>query len=144
MELVLKKIALKEIVLKKIVLKDIVLKEIISKVYNSKKYDIKEDSLKNGDSEEYDPKKKSKGDSFKKVKTYPPYDYVILEDVQKANENAKVRCIGMTFETRPDFCKIEDVNRMLKMGVTRVELGVQTLYDDIYEKRKEVIQYKML
>lgn len=105
-----------------------------SKVYNSKKYDIKEDSLKNGDSEEYDPKKKSKGDSFKKVKTYPPYDYVILEDVQKANENAKVRCIGMTFETRPDFCKIEDVNRMLKMGVTRVELGVQTLYDDIYEK----------
>lgn len=75
-----------------------------------------------------------KEDSFKKVKTYPPYDYVLLEDVQKANEDAKVRCIGMTFETRPDFCKIEDVNRMLKMGVTRVELGVQTLYDDIYEK----------
>jgi len=76
----------------------------------------------------------SKENAFKKVKTYPPNDYVLLEDVQKANENAKVRCIGMTFETRPDFCKIEDVDRMLKMGVTRVELGVQTLYDDIYEK----------
>jgi len=68
------------------------------------------------------------------VKTYPPNDYVLLEEVQKVNEIAKVRCIGMTFETRPDYCKIEDVNRMLKMGVTRVELGVQTLYNDIYKK----------
>ncbi|MDR0901035.1 MAG: tRNA uridine(34) 5-carboxymethylaminomethyl modification radical SAM/GNAT enzyme Elp3 [Methanobrevibacter sp.] len=69
-----------------------------------------------------------------KVRTYPPNDYVLIEDVQKANEIANVRCIGMTFETRPDFCKKEDINRMLKMGVTRVELGVQTIYDNIYEK----------
>lgn len=68
------------------------------------------------------------------VKVFPPNDYVLLEDIQLANENAKVRCIGMTFETRPDYCKIEDVNRMLKMGVTRVELGVQTTYDFIYKK----------
>ena len=68
------------------------------------------------------------------VKVYPPNDYVLLEDIQLANENAKVRCIGMTFETRPDYCKIEDVNRMLKMGVTRVELGVQTTDDLVYKK----------
>jgi len=68
------------------------------------------------------------------VKIYPPNDYVLLKEVQKANETAKVRCIGMTFETRPDYCKIEDVDRMLKMGVTRVELGVQTIFDNIYEK----------
>lgn len=68
------------------------------------------------------------------VKTYPLNDYVLIEDVQKVNEIANVRCIGMTFETRPDFCKKEDINRMLKMGVTRVELGVQTIYDNIYEK----------
>jgi len=69
-----------------------------------------------------------------RVNTYPPNDYVLLEEVQKANEIAKVRCIGMTFETRPDYCKIEDVDRMLDMGVTRVELGVQTLDNNIYEK----------
>lgn len=69
-----------------------------------------------------------------RVKAYPPNNYVLLEDVQKANEIAKVRCVGMTFETRPDNCKQEDIDRMLKMGVTRVELGVQTIYDDIYEK----------
>lgn len=70
------------------------------------------------------------------LKTYEPSNYVLIDDVQKANEISKVRCVGMTFETRPDFCKEEHVNRMLKMGVTRVELGVQTLYDDIYKKIK--------
>lgn len=69
-----------------------------------------------------------------KVKTYSPNDYVLIEDVQKANEIANVRCIGITFETRPDFCKKEDIDRMLKMGVTRVELGVQTIYDNTYEQ----------
>lgn len=77
----------------------------------------------------------SKLDNIKiDLKTYPPNNYVLLEDIQKANENSKVRCIGMTFETRPDYCKIEDVNRMLEMGVTRVELGVQTIYDFVYKR----------
>ncbi len=60
--------------------------------------------------------------------------FVYLEDVQRINENSKVRCVGMTFETRPDYCKIEDVDRMLGMGVTRVELGVQTIYNYIYKR----------
>ena len=70
------------------------------------------------------------------LKTYPPNDYVLIEDVQKVNENSKVRCVGMTFETRPDYCKIDHINRMLDFGVTRVELGVQTLSDDLYVKIK--------
>ena len=70
------------------------------------------------------------------VKTYPPNDYVLIDDVQLANENSKVRCVGMTFETRPDYCKKEHINRMLNFGVTRVELGVQTLSDEIYTKVK--------
>jgi len=57
-----------------------------------------------------------------------------LEDVQQANESSSVRCVGMTFETRPDYSKIEDVDRMLRMGVTRVELGVQTIYNFIYHR----------
>ena len=70
------------------------------------------------------------------LKTYPPNDYVLIGDAQLANENSKVRCVGMTFETRPDYCKEEHINRMLNFGVTRVELGVQTLSDEIYEKVK--------
>ncbi len=63
-----------------------------------------------------------------------PKDFIYLESVQKANENSAVRCVGMTFETRPDYCKIPDVDRMLNMGVTRVELGVQTIYNYIYKR----------
>ena len=70
------------------------------------------------------------------LKTYPPNDYVLINDVQSANENSKVRCVGMTFETRPDYCKKDHINRMLDFGVTRVELGVQTLSDDLYKKIK--------
>ncbi len=76
--------------------------------------------------------------SFEKgvLKSYPPNDYVLISDVQSANENSKVRCVGMTFETRPDYCKKEHINRMLDFGVTRVELGVQTLSDDLYKRIK--------
>lgn len=76
--------------------------------------------------------------SFEKgvLKTYPPNDYVLIEDVQTVNESSKVRCVGMTFETRPDYCKKEHINRMLDFGVTRVELGVQTLSDDLYKRIK--------
>ena len=76
--------------------------------------------------------------SFEKgvLKAYPPNDYVLIEDVQSVNENSKVRCVGMTFETRPDYCKKEHINRMLDFGVTRVELGVQTLSDELYLKIK--------
>ena len=70
------------------------------------------------------------------IKTYPPCDYVLIDDIQLANEDSKVRCVGMTFETRPDYCKKEHINRMLNFGVTRVELGVQTLSDELYTKVK--------
>ncbi len=63
-----------------------------------------------------------------------PHDFVYLEDVQRTNEKSPVRCVGMTFETRPDYCKVPDVDRMLNMGVTRVELGVQTIYNFIYKR----------
>ncbi len=63
-----------------------------------------------------------------------PENFSYLEDIQVKNELSSVRCVGMTFETRPDYAKIEDVDRMLKMGVTRVELGVQTIYNFIYKR----------
>lgn len=63
-----------------------------------------------------------------------PDDFKYLHDIQKVNEHSKVRCVGLTFETRPDYSKTEDINRMLNFGVTRVELGVQTLYNHIYKR----------
>lgn len=49
-------------------------------------------------------------------------------------ETSQVRNIGITFETRPDYCQPIHVDRMLELGGTWVELGVQTLSDEIYQK----------
>ncbi len=57
-----------------------------------------------------------------------------FEESKRKNEEADHRCIGLTVETRPDYCKKEEIRRMLELGVTRVELGVQVPDDDIYEK----------
>jgi len=56
-----------------------------------------------------------------------------MEDVQKANEKAGVRCVGLTFEPRPDWARREQIDFMLGFGVTRVEVGVQNPDDKIYK-----------
>ncbi len=55
-----------------------------------------------------------------------------LEEAKQLNENANHRCTGLCIETRPDWCQQEQIDRMLEFGTTRVELGVQTLDDEIY------------
>ncbi len=55
-----------------------------------------------------------------------------LEEAKRVNETAENRCTGLCIETRPDWCGPEEIDRMLEFGTTRVELGVQTLNDDIY------------
>jgi len=57
---------------------------------------------------------------------------VTLEEAKLRNETAKHRCTGLCIETRPDWCQQEEIDRMLEFGTTRVELGVQTLNDEIY------------
>jgi len=56
-----------------------------------------------------------------------------LEAAKQKNETAEHRCVGLCIETRPDWCREEEVRRMLDFGTTRVELGVQTLDDDIFK-----------
>ncbi|MBR9693427.1 tRNA uridine(34) 5-carboxymethylaminomethyl modification radical SAM/GNAT enzyme Elp3 [Candidatus Woesearchaeota archaeon] len=56
-----------------------------------------------------------------------------LEEVHSANETAQVRCVGLTIETRPSHGKLAHGNELLKLGCTRVELGIQTLHDDVLE-----------
>ena len=55
-----------------------------------------------------------------------------FEESKRRAERSRIRNVGVTLETRPDFCKEAHVDRMLNMGVTRIELGVQNVYDDIY------------
>ena len=65
-----------------------------------------------------------------------------LEEAKRINETASNRCTGLCIETRPDWCGEEEIRRMLEFGATRVELGVQTLSDDIYRlvKRGHLVE----
>jgi elongator complex protein 3 len=60
--------------------------------------------------------------------------YIPLEEVQKANETADIRNVGITFETRPDWTKEEHVDEFLRLGGTKVELGVQSVYDFVLSR----------
>jgi len=57
-----------------------------------------------------------------------------LEEAKTIAETAETRNVGITVETRPDWSRRGHVDHMLSLGVTRVEIGVQTLYDDVYER----------
>ncbi|MFQ5800224.1 MAG: tRNA uridine(34) 5-carboxymethylaminomethyl modification radical SAM/GNAT enzyme Elp3 [Candidatus Hydrothermarchaeales archaeon] len=57
-----------------------------------------------------------------------------IAEAHRLNENARVRNVGITFETRPDFAREEHVHTMLGLGATRVEMGVQSLRDEVYMK----------
>jgi elongator complex protein 3 len=56
-----------------------------------------------------------------------------FSEVEKENETAKIRCIGVNIETRPDFIDKKEVKRLRSLGVTKVEMGVQTVYEDVNE-----------
>jgi elongator complex protein 3 len=55
-----------------------------------------------------------------------------LEEAKLNAETSRIRNVGITVETRPDWCKESHVDAMLGMGVTRVELGVQNPCNSIY------------
>lgn len=54
-----------------------------------------------------------------------------LEEAKTLNEVAKHRVIGLTLETRPDYCAHGQLSKLLEFGTTRIELGVQSLDDRI-------------
>jgi len=58
---------------------------------------------------------------------------VDLAEAKQINQTARFRCVGLCMETRPDVCGPDEISRMLEFGATRVELGVQTLDDEIYD-----------
>ncbi len=55
-----------------------------------------------------------------------------LGAAKKLCESSPRRVVGLTIETRPDWCGKKEINRMLLLGATRVELGVQVPDDNVY------------
>ncbi|NTV41454.1 MAG: tRNA uridine(34) 5-carboxymethylaminomethyl modification radical SAM/GNAT enzyme Elp3 [Candidatus Moranbacteria bacterium] len=59
-----------------------------------------------------------------------------LLNEQNKNEFATHRIVGLTLETRPDYIDKKEILNFRKLGCTRVELGVQSLYDDVLKLNK--------
>ena len=75
------------------------------------------------------PPTPSESESFKPDPEATDFRY--LEDVIAENETNAIRNIGTTFETKPDWCDPEQIDRMLRLGGTKVEVGVETTYERI-------------
>lgn len=59
-----------------------------------------------------------------------------LEEAQRLNEEAPHRNVGLVVETRPDCITPDEVRRLRRLGVTKVQLGVQSLDDEILHLNK--------
>jgi elongator complex protein 3 len=57
-----------------------------------------------------------------------------LDDAMTRNETASSRMIGLTIETKPDWALEHHLDVILGFGATRLELGVQTLRQEILQK----------
>lgn len=66
-----------------------------------------------------------------KIKAIRATRETALENEHLRNETAHVRCVALCIETKPDWGFLEHGNEMLQQGCTRVELGIQSVYDDV-------------
>lgn len=74
-------------------------------------------------------------DQDSRTETYEDRIAYLLE-LQDRNELAKCRIIGLSIETRPDYITDFEIERLRKLGVTKVEIGVQHLDDDVLKLTK--------
>src|SRR5437764_933032 len=54
-----------------------------------------------------------------------------VDEAVTAGEMSSIKCVGITIETRPDYCLDTHLSAMLRYGCTRLEIGVQSLYEDV-------------
>lgn len=63
-------------------------------------------------------------------------DSATLQDAQELNETAIHRNVGMVIETRPDAISKREVIHLRKLGVTKVQIGAQSMDDQILQLNK--------
>jgi len=63
-------------------------------------------------------------------------DSASLAEAQRINETAAHRNVGLVIETRPDAVSPREVAHLRRLGVTKVQLGLQSLDDHILDINK--------
>ena len=59
------------------------------------------------------------------------YTGLDVDEAVRFAERAETKCVGITIETRPDYCLRPHLSQMLRYGCTRLEIGVQSVYEDV-------------
>ena len=59
-----------------------------------------------------------------------------LEEAQQVNVTARHRNVGLVVETRPDWVTPDEIGHLRRLGVTKVQIGVQSLDDAILAANK--------
>lgn len=54
-----------------------------------------------------------------------------VDEAVSLSEQSLTKCVGITIETRPDYCLDQHLSSMLRYGCTRLEIGVQSVYEDV-------------
>ncbi|XP_073529972.1 elongator complex protein 3 [Phyllobates terribilis] len=54
-----------------------------------------------------------------------------VAEAVRYSERSNTKCVGITIETRPDYCLKRHLSDMLCYGCTRLEIGVQSVYEDV-------------
>ncbi|XP_041831939.1 elongator complex protein 3 [Melanotaenia boesemani] len=54
-----------------------------------------------------------------------------VAEAVRYSERSNTKCVGITIETRPDYCLKRHLSDMLSYGCTRLEIGVQSVYEDV-------------
>ena len=54
-----------------------------------------------------------------------------VEEAIRYSEQSTTKCIGITIETRPDYCLKPHLDEMLSYGCTRIEIGVQSIFESV-------------
>ncbi|MDR0788631.1 MAG: GNAT family N-acetyltransferase, partial [Bifidobacteriaceae bacterium] len=67
-----------------------------------------------------------------------------LEQLQKINETSKHRVVGLVIETRPDTINSESLTLIRQLGCTKIQIGVQSLYQEILDKNHRYITIKKI
>ncbi len=93
--------------------------------FGSEKWKVKSEKWKTGNSFFTSETQHSSTPTFEQSPT--------LDEAKKRNETASSRVIGIAIETRPDWIDTEELMRLRRYGVTRVEIGYQTTDDRINE-----------
>ncbi len=65
-----------------------------------------------------------------------------LEQAQKINETASHRNVGLVIETRPDLLDADTLRKLRILGVTKLQLGIQSMNDEILKQNRRALSMK--